>query len=177
MICARWFTGRSQPVRRRVLTHNNQWATVPFKARAHISRGIDIPQSVFCPWGHWYPHDNIILTNPVYCAVLKRLKTPSDFHTPLPSIVPFAHSETFFTHGCYYSIFPGSSGTTSVFPSFRFPVDHNFWKSRTEDLTITNAFGPVRFEIVEHNVLCKESCVLWRRLVLRTSDICYCSEV
>jgi hypothetical protein len=28
----------------------------------------------------------------VYCAVLKRLTTPSDFYIPLPSIVPFAHS-------------------------------------------------------------------------------------
>jgi len=28
----------------------------------------------------------------IYCAVLKRLKTSSDFHIPLPSIVPFAHS-------------------------------------------------------------------------------------
>jgi hypothetical protein len=35
----------------------------------------------------------------MYCAVLKRLATPSDFHTPLPSIVPFAHSETYFSHG------------------------------------------------------------------------------
>jgi hypothetical protein len=28
----------------------------------------------------------------IYCIVLKRLTTPSDFHIPLPSIVPFAHS-------------------------------------------------------------------------------------
>ena len=28
----------------------------------------------------------------IYCAVLKRLTTPSDFRIPLPSIVPFAHS-------------------------------------------------------------------------------------
>ena len=28
----------------------------------------------------------------IYCAVLKRLTTPFDFHIPLPSIVPFAHS-------------------------------------------------------------------------------------
>jgi len=28
----------------------------------------------------------------VYSAVLKRLTTPSDFHIPLPSIVPFVHS-------------------------------------------------------------------------------------
>jgi hypothetical protein len=32
------------------------------------------------------------------CAILKRLATTSDFHTPLPSIVPFAHSETPFAH-------------------------------------------------------------------------------
>jgi hypothetical protein len=65
----------------------------------------------------------------VHCAVLKRLSTLSDFHIPLPSIVPFAHSETPFTHGCRYLIFPGSSGTTSFFPSFMFPVDHTFWQS------------------------------------------------
>jgi hypothetical protein len=28
----------------------------------------------------------------VYCAVLKRLSTPSDCHTQLPSVVPSAHS-------------------------------------------------------------------------------------
>jgi hypothetical protein len=28
----------------------------------------------------------------LYSAVLKRLTTPSDFHTPWPSVVPFAHS-------------------------------------------------------------------------------------
>ena len=28
----------------------------------------------------------------IYSAVLKRLATPSDFHIPLPSIVPLAHS-------------------------------------------------------------------------------------
>jgi hypothetical protein len=39
----------------------------------------------------------------IYCAVLKRLATPSDFHIPLPSTVPSAHSETSFTHGCIYS--------------------------------------------------------------------------
>jgi hypothetical protein len=55
--------------------------------------------------------------------------TPSDFHISLPSIVPFVNSETSFTHGCTYPIFPGSSGTTSCFRSFRFPVDHNFWQS------------------------------------------------
>ena len=31
-----------------------------------------------------------LMNNPVYCAVLKRLATPSNFHNPLPSIVPFA---------------------------------------------------------------------------------------
>jgi hypothetical protein len=39
-----------------------------------------------------------------------------------------------------------------------------------------NASGPVKREIYEYNGLCKESCVLWRRLVPRTSDICYCGE-
>ena len=28
----------------------------------------------------------------IFCAVLKRLATPSDFHVPLPSIVPFVLS-------------------------------------------------------------------------------------
>jgi hypothetical protein len=65
----------------------------------------------------------------IYCAVLKHMATPSDYHIPLPSIVPFAHSETSFTHDCIHSNFPGSSRTTSFFPSFRFPVDHNFWQS------------------------------------------------
>jgi hypothetical protein len=60
-------------------------------------------------------------------AVLKRLTTPSDFHIPLPSIVPFAHSSISFIHGCIYSIFSGSPGAASFFPSFRFPVNHNFW--------------------------------------------------
>jgi hypothetical protein len=32
----------------------------------------------------------------VYCAVLKRLATPSDFRIPLPPIVPFAHRLIFF---------------------------------------------------------------------------------
>jgi hypothetical protein len=46
----------------------------------------------------------------VLWAVLKCLAAPSNFHIPLPSIVPFAHSETSFTHG-----FPGSSETTPFF--------------------------------------------------------------
>jgi hypothetical protein len=72
---------------------------------------------------------NFLPRNYEYCAVLKRLAMPSDFHIPSPSIVPFAHSETSFTHGCTYPIFPGSSGMTSFFPSFSFPVAHNFWQS------------------------------------------------
>jgi hypothetical protein len=71
---------------------------------------------------HTHTHTHIY----IYSAVLKRLATPSDFHIPLPSIVPLAHSQTPFTHGCIYSIFPGSSGATSFFPTFRFPVNHNF---------------------------------------------------
>jgi hypothetical protein len=35
----------------------------------------------------------------IYSAVLKHLAMTSDFHIPLPSIVPFTHSETSFTHG------------------------------------------------------------------------------
>jgi hypothetical protein len=56
-------------------------------------------------------------------AVLRRLATPSDFHIPLPSNVPFAHSQTYSTHGYIYiyiyPIFPGSSGTTSYFSSLQ----------------------------------------------------------
>ena len=63
----------------------------------------------------------------IYSAVLKLLATPSVFHIPLPSTVPFAHSQISFAHLCVYPIFPLSSGTASFFPSFRFPVIHNFW--------------------------------------------------
>ena len=49
------------------------------------------------------------------CAVLKRLATPSDFHIPLPSVVPFTHSQIPFTPGCIYPIFTGPSGTASFF--------------------------------------------------------------
>jgi hypothetical protein len=76
------------------------------------------------------PVQHVTVLNAVgNCAVLNRLATPSSFHIPLPSTVPFSHSETSFTHGCTYPIFPGSSGTISFLPSFRFPVDHNFWQS------------------------------------------------
>jgi hypothetical protein len=75
----------------------------------------------------WYIQIHIYIY--ISCAVLKRPATPSDFHIQFPSIVPFAHSETSFTHGCTYPIFPGSTETTSFFPSFRFIVDHNFWQS------------------------------------------------
>jgi hypothetical protein len=39
-ISSRWFTGLSQPVRRRV-QHTEQRATVTFKARTQILRGIE----------------------------------------------------------------------------------------------------------------------------------------
>ena len=64
-------------------------------------------------------------------ADLQRLPTPSDFHTPLPSIVPFAHPKISSTHSCIYPIFTVSSGTTSFFPFFMFPVDLNFCQSRS----------------------------------------------
>jgi hypothetical protein len=51
----------------------------------------------------------------IFCMVLKCLVMPSNFHIPLPSIVQFSHSETFFTHGCIYPKFPGSLRTTSFF--------------------------------------------------------------
>ena len=40
-----------------------------------------------------------------------------------------------------YPIFEGSSGTASFFPSFGFPVNHDFWESRwvhSFDMTIPN---------------------------------------
>ena len=40
--------------------------------------------------------------------VLKRLATPSDFHIPLPSTVPFTYSQVSFTQCCIYPIFPFS---------------------------------------------------------------------
>jgi len=73
-----------------------------------------------------YIYIYIIIYIYIYCAVLKRLTTPSDFHIPLLSTVPFAHSYISSIHGCIYSIFPGSPGTASFFPSFRFPVNHNY---------------------------------------------------
>jgi len=41
----------------------------------------------------------------IYSPVLKRLSTPSDFHIPLSSILPFPHSQVSFIHGCIYPIF------------------------------------------------------------------------
>ena len=70
----------------------------------------------------------------------------SDFHIPLPSIVPFAHSH--FIHGCIYSIFPGSLGTASFFPSFRFPVTHNFWESHW----VHSVDMIIKFKIKEYNL-------------------------
>ena len=62
--------------------------------------------------------------------ILRGFTTSDDafpFHTPLRSVVPFAYPQISSTHSCMYPILPGSAGTTSFFPSFRFPVDHNFW--------------------------------------------------
>jgi hypothetical protein len=87
----------------------------------------------------------------IYCTVLKRLASPSDFHIPLPSTVPFVHSETSFTHCCVYLIFPGSSGTTSFFPSFRFPVGHNFCQLHwvlSRNMSIPNEF----FQVMSTNL-------------------------
>ena len=76
-------------------------------------------------------HNGNQCCNFIYSAVLQLLTTPSDFPIPLPLIVPFAHPERSSTHSCIYPIFLGSSGTTSFFLSFRFPVDHNFCQSRS----------------------------------------------
>ena len=40
----------------------------------------------------------------IYSAVLQRLLTPSNSHTPLPSIAPFAHPQIASTHSCIYCI-------------------------------------------------------------------------
>jgi hypothetical protein len=54
----------------------------------------------------------------IYCAVLKRVATPSDFHIPLPSIVPFAHSETYFTYGCGdWGVGPALQHSQKIFSS------------------------------------------------------------
>ena len=94
-------------------------------------------------WHYYNCYIYIYIYIYIYSADLKRLTTPSDFHIPLPSIVPFAHSQISSIHDCIYSIFPGSPGTASFFPSFRFPVNHNFCQSRwvhSLDMTIPNKF-------------------------------------
>jgi hypothetical protein len=63
--------------------------------------------SVSVPFLYNYPLSRLVCNSKcsyffIYSAVLKRLATPSDFHIPLPSIVPFAHSETSFTHCSYF---------------------------------------------------------------------------
>ena len=73
-----------------------------------------ITEPVFLGLTGYYDNDNEFVY--IYCAVLKRLTTPSDFHIPLPSIVPFAHSWISFIHACIYYIFPRSPGTASFFP-------------------------------------------------------------
>jgi hypothetical protein len=62
----------------------------------------------------------------IYCAGLKRLATPSDLYIPLPSIVPFANSETSFIYDSIYPVFPVSSGTTSFFLPPHFPLPASF---------------------------------------------------
>jgi len=49
-------------------------------------------------------------------TVLKRLATPSDFHIPLPSIIPFAHSQISLTHRCIYPISHPSLYITHLSP-------------------------------------------------------------
>ena len=73
---------------------------------------------------HTHTHTYIYIYIYIYIllAVLKRLTTPSDFHTLFPPIVPFTHSYISLTHGWIYPIFPGSSVVASFFPSFRFPI-------------------------------------------------------
>ena len=85
--------------------------------------------------------------NYINCAFVKRLTTPSDFHIPLPSIVLFTHSQISFIHGCIYSIFPGSPRTSSFFPSFRFPVNNNFWQSRQVHSLGTKLISPLKQQL------------------------------
>jgi hypothetical protein len=54
----------------------------------------------------------------IYIApVLKRLTTPSVYHIPLPSIVPFAHPQIPFTHRCIYPILRSLSPIAVYIPS------------------------------------------------------------
>ena len=86
------------------------------------------------------------------CAVLKRLTTPSDFHIPMPSVVPFAHSYTSSTHGCIYPIFPSSSGTASFFfSSFGFEVNHNFG-NRVRSILSTSPYQMSCFRVISSNI-------------------------
>jgi hypothetical protein len=64
----------------------------------------------------------------IYSTVLKRLATPSDFLVPLPTIVPFAHSETPFTHCCttYIPSFQVLRGRPRFILSSGYPVGHIF---------------------------------------------------
>ena len=68
-----------------------------------------------CVCIHTHTHTHTHTYVHIYNAVLKRLATPSDFHIPLPSIVPFAHSQISLTHRCICPIFSGSLGTASFF--------------------------------------------------------------
>ena len=54
----------------------------------------------------WSPKfmPNIYLYSIIFRCI-KRLPTPSDFHIPLPSTVPFDHSQASCTHRCLYLIF------------------------------------------------------------------------
>jgi hypothetical protein len=86
-------------------------------------------------------------------GVARRFKTALYI---LPSIVPFAHFETSLTHGCIlvYPIFPGSSGTTSFFPSFRFPVDHKFWQSHwVHSLNVSIPNELFSGYVIQHRIL------------------------
>ena len=73
---------------------------------------------------------------------LKRLATALQLPYSIAfgcSIRPFL--DLFHSWLYIYPIFPRSSGTASFFPSFRFAVYHNFWKSRrvhSLDMPITN---------------------------------------
>ena len=52
---------------------------------------------------------------PVYSAVLKRLATPSDFHIPLPSIVPFARFRSLSVMAVYIPSFQVLRGRPRFF--------------------------------------------------------------
>jgi hypothetical protein len=61
-------------------------------------------------------------------AGLKHLTTPSNFHIPLPLVVPFAHSQISYTHGCIKkkkSLIPTKWEVLNLHWNNQQTIDHN----------------------------------------------------